>query len=112
LYFQSGTIIPGTSGAADDPDGDGLSNLLEFRAQTNPNDAASGPSLGLRYINVTDEVELSFLSRYGATYRLLSSGDLTSWTNWTSNLIGDGDTIRAEMAVGTNKTHFFRITLP
>ena len=63
-----------------DPDGDGLTNLAEYFAGTDPADAAS--HLALESITVTGgAIVVEFMARAGIAYRLQARDTLTNG-NW------------------------------
>lgn len=76
LYFGSGTTTNAQSAAFADPDGDGLSNLQEYLANTNPTNSASA----FRILSVTrtgtNETTITWSSVGGGRYRVqYSDGD-------------------------------------
>lgn len=73
-----------------DPDSDGTSNLLEYLAGTNPNEASSVFRPRGAYID--DLFQMSFPTASGRNYQIWASRDLQSWT-LQNTLIGD-DTIQ------------------
>lgn len=76
-YF--GSLNAPNNGANDDPDGDGFTNLQEYRAGLNPlvfdplhfTSAQMGPSRTFQF---------SVLGNLGNSYALLASSNLTDWT--------------------------------
>lgn len=64
-----------TAGPLDDPDHDGVSNLAEYRAGTNPNDPASRFAL-LEIAPVANGVSIRWSSQPNHTYRVRRSSQL------------------------------------
>jgi hypothetical protein len=79
---------------AQDPDGDGLTNLEEFRAGTNPLDATSGLRLSITPVSPFSW-RIRFATVAGKSYRIERSTNLSpqEWTTVTDNLIGTGEVI-------------------
>ena len=76
------------AGADGDPDGDGLSNLLEYAVGTSPFAPSASP-LSVNLVTESDGhwVELTYVRRIGGAhliYRLESSTNLTSWQSLAS----------------------------
>jgi alpha-glucosidase (family GH31 glycosyl hydrolase) len=67
------------SDAATDADGDGVNNLNEFIARTNPRDAASVPTVTTTQ-NEPDGLQITWPSVPGKKYRVYYSDDLQTWT--------------------------------
>ena len=92
LYFSgSGTSTNAQSCAACDADHDGMSNLQEFLAGTNPTNAASV----LRLSSLTrtgSSVTLGFVSAPGLAYRIEARDDLGAgtWSLLSDQLLGTG----------------------
>ncbi|MCX7916349.1 MAG: hypothetical protein N3A53_08630 [Verrucomicrobiae bacterium] len=75
-YFGSGTTTNAQSAASADPDGDGMSNLQEYLANTNPTNSASA----FRILSVTrsgtNQTTITWSSVGGGRYRVqYSDGD-------------------------------------
>jgi uncharacterized repeat protein (TIGR01451 family) len=110
-YF--GANHPPGSGPNDDPDGDGLTNLEEFRAGTNPLDASSG----LRLVATRQDaftVLLDFPTIGGKSYRLERTDDLSgnSWTIIADNVVGTGAHMQLTDAPGVGqRARFYRLRL-
>jgi hypothetical protein len=90
-----------------DPDKDGMKNWQEYRANTDPTNAASklyitGLSLspdGIRY-------QVSFSTSQDRTYRLLSSTNLLNWQTVQDNIAGAG-TPATNVVVTTIDTTYY-----
>lgn len=81
-HFGSSTPVAGLSRAGDDPDGDGMTNLEEFRAGTNPRSAGSSLKISsFSYNNV------QWTARSHELYELQSSTDLTNWSRATGPVV-------------------------
>jgi hypothetical protein len=94
-------------GANDDPDGDGTTNLDEFKAGTKPNDATSGFA-----VRVASMTQLTFKTVAGHTYQVEGRSDLQNgtWQPVGDPVNGDGTSIVIQMTVnGTQQ--YFRIHL-
>ena len=112
---------PQFSGSTADPDGDGLTNNLEFVAGTSPTDGSTG--IPLTMTRGTAQPNLSFVAKaasgagyYGSTrhYALEESGTLTteSWTQVADygDIIGTGQTVTYTIPTGSN-SKFYRLKL-
>src|SRR6185369_6783275 len=82
LFFGSTTGANG--GPNDDPDGDGMTNLAEFRAGTNPLDAQSYLRIDSVRL-VGSQPRLTFATATGRRYRIERSLTLPA-TSWTTTL--------------------------
>lgn len=101
------------SRATDDADGDGLTNLQEFLAGTDPRSASSA----LR-ISAVDKIgngfRVSFASVNGKTYRLEYRDDLVtgSWGTLVDQMLGTGGTLQISDPSATGLTRrFYRIAI-
>ena len=76
--------------ASADPDLDGLSNMREFVFGSNPLDSANGsPVLGV--VSTNGVRTFTFTTVSGRTYQPQVSGDLLTWTDIGSPLVGNGE---------------------
>jgi len=115
-YF--GTLADPNSAASADPDGDGLANLAEFKAGTNPTDPASGLRLlAAEWRNGDTATAAGILLRWptvpGKYYVLESTVDMVSqaWAPVANNLAGDGG-VKEFLHTGVNsKARFYRIRI-
>jgi hypothetical protein len=101
------------SRASDDADGDGLTNLQEFRAGTDPKNATSALRIsGMDKVGTA--MRVSFPSVNGKTYRLESRDDLSSgsWSVLTDQVFGTGNTLQITdpSAAGVTK-RFYRVVV-
>ena len=88
-FGGSGTTTNSSSCAACDPDHDGLTNLQEFLAGTDPNNAASALHIGLPAKNGADVI-VSFPSVSGIIYRVEVRNDITggNWIVLADQIVG------------------------
>ena len=96
-------------GQTRDDDGDGISNRLEYLADTNPKDARSKFQIeaGERK---NGGFELRWEGKAGIKYRVLSSGNLTSWSEVpNSRRTGTGGNETATDPAPGNTKRFYRI---
>ncbi len=91
-YFGPNWAQNPQAGASADPDGDGLSNLAEFRAGLNPNNASSRLTLTTTR-SLADEL-LSFPSISGIQYQVQTSESLTDgWRALATPVSGTGQVL-------------------
>jgi len=105
------------SRAQDDADGDGMTNLQEYRAGTDPLDAQSSLKLQFQSMDATtSRPQFSFTAMPGISYTLQYSDSLTSgiWQKLRDELAGDTiRTVTLSDASATNaSTRFYRIVTP
>lgn len=72
----------GNNGANGDPDGDGMTNIIEWLVGLNPQlvDNSAYPKLGIT--RIAGGVRLSFPTIGGRSYQLQSTENLATWTNF------------------------------
>ena len=105
---------PGISGLAADPDGDGLNNEQEFKADSNPLDPASGllPAMSLTSTNVSLVFRAKAYRSYTLEYRdQVDTGPWLEYTNFPAAQTNRWDGFTGDLPPnGTNR--FFRLRLP
>lgn len=118
----------GVSGDLADPDGDGLSNLLEFALSLSPrsNSSSSGvPASAVQNVGGTDYLTLTFKRRAPAldlTYTVQTNDGTLAAPGWLSNAVqvgtavdhGDGTetvTFRDAAAVSSSTRRFMRVQI-
>ena len=101
------------SRAGDDADGDGLTNLQEYRAGTDPRSATSALRISA-LDNISAGFRVSFPSVTGKTYRLDYRDDLVTgnWATLVDQVFGSGGTLQISdpSAIGLAK-RFYRIVI-
>jgi len=114
--FTNFGTIANTGNAADDadPDGDGMSNALEFTAGTNPNSSNSI----LRVSNIAisgNDIVVSFATVSGKNYHLERSTTLQagSWITLQSNIVGNGGVMQiTDVGSANQQKCFYRVVTP
>ena len=105
----------GANGASGDPDGDGLSNLQEYIAGTNPQN--SGSRLKIESINsLAGGMNISFLATSNRTYSILyrdslESGGWIKLTDITTQSTNQNVTVSDDSAPGQSP-RFYRLATP
>jgi len=105
-YFGSTGVGPD-----DDADGDGVSNVNEYRAGTNPKDAASATLIQSVQVRGADVVIL-FASVSGKAYRLERTRQFSqpAWSTAMDNLVGTGGVMEVtERGAAGNGGFFYRL---
>lgn len=95
-----------------DPDGDGMSNLQEFLAGTDPNNPASRLAITQAGFIPAGDFTLTFPSVAGITYRVEISGTLAadSWTALGADLTGTGGILQAADSTANKPAkRFYRV---
>jgi hypothetical protein len=101
-----------TDGTADyaDLDGDGMNNWQEWKAGTNPTNAASVLALQAPATTNTTGITVTWQSVSGVTYYLLSSTNLPVFTPIQSNLVGQaGSTSYTDTTATNGGPYFYRV---
>src|SRR5690606_31518783 len=81
-FLEDSDVPEGQRGATDDPDGDGIPNLLEFALGLNP--VASDPD-GLPVVaKIGDELTLTYIRAQasGVSYEVQTTNDLSAPASW------------------------------
>lgn len=107
-YFGGLSPLP----ASADHDGDGVSDLREFYAGTNPTNAVSALRLSLPEEQPNRTVKLSWPSQPGREYVLEGSQDLRAWTRYSDPMTGIGGTMSVTLpALDPRIPYFFRVSV-
>ena len=113
LYFGGdGTTTNSQSCATCDADNDGVNNLQEFLAGTNPTNATSALKLVAMNPNPSNTVA-NFLSATGAVYQVQSRDDLSTgvWSITMDQISGNGTNIFILNPNAPSSKRFFRLQL-
>ena len=110
--FANGAVPSGKQGPNDDPDNDGIRNLVEY-AVLGQDPTVSNPAIGSFTGNV-----LSYTKRAGTsglTYAIEESTDLGVTNNWTEvtggSYVNNATTISYTLTPGTHAKNFFRLNV-
>jgi len=101
------------SRATDDADGDGLTNLQEFLAGTDPRNPTSHFAI-LSITSTGGNVQVGFATVLGKTYQLQYRNDLATgnWLVLADQIFGTGGTIQiADPTAGSLPKRFYRLAL-
>lgn len=112
-YFF-GSLDAEAAAANADPDHDGMTNLDEYLAGTNPNDAQS--RLGFEtatYNQAKRALVLRWLTAPGKTYRVEASPDIqtSNWSVIAAGIQGDGEFQEWTHENSTSNARFYRLRL-
>jgi hypothetical protein len=108
VYELAHGLNPASDDAADDRDGDGVSNLAEFQAATDPEDPASHFMLTAGTLG--DSITLTFDTKPGVIYRVERADNLGEpglWHILSEHLEGNGDPIEITDSAGPGR-RFYR----
>ena len=113
-YFGHATgSASDNSRGSDDADGDGVSNLNEFLAGTNPLDGTSVFRITQTQVLPSSDVQISWSSVTNRTYQLQRRDDLSassSWVNVGPSTNGTGGVMQmTDSGGGTNGTRYYRV---
>lgn len=103
----------GVNDANADKDGDGITNIQEYRSGTDPNNTTSVFRIS-SIVPSSGNYQLSFPSVLGKTYRLEYRADLATgnWATLTDQIFGTGALIQIVDPSATGLTkHFYRLAL-
>lgn len=94
-FLANAGVSSAKSGATDDPDADGVVNLIEYALGGNPMSAASSPSPVLQVSGISPEPVFLTLtygraSTIGLTYAVQTTTDLTNPAAWTTTGVTQG----------------------
>jgi len=100
--------------ATSDPDGDGMTNLQEYRAGTDPKSAFSRLAI-TNILNTAEGWEISFPSVSGKVYRIEYATDLMTSNDWSillDDITATGTVIQVVDPTATNQpARFYRVRL-
>jgi len=111
-YFDHATgQAADLSRAGDDADGDGMFNLEEFLAGTNPLSLDSVFKIA-GTVRAGSEVQLSWTTQTGRTYQLQQSdglGSAAEWANFGPAVAGTGGMVTQSVGAVAGESRFFRV---
>lgn len=111
-YF--GSVVNAAAAPDADPDGDGMTNLQEFRAGTNPTDSQSRFAVrGEKSPLGQFALILSWPSQVGKIYRLEGASTLSvdGWTVIEDVIAGTGDFIERGVSQDNASARFYRVKI-
>jgi hypothetical protein len=102
------TLGNAAAGSSLDPDGDGMSNALEYAASTNPNDPNSRLQTTSAAMTVNG-YRLRWFAAYGVSYKVRWSSDLKTWNDLTTPDIGIGAETEVADPAPPAGSRFYRV---
>lgn len=110
--LQFGDMI--TAGFATDSDGDGATDLQEYHALTDPQNAADFLNfIAQSYSDTREAMSLTFSSVPGRLYTVQTSIDLETWINAAGHIDFPGNAVTTitnrSVSVGISPRYFFRV---
>jgi hypothetical protein len=103
-YFSSATPVAGFSGADNDADGDGKTNVQEFQGNTSPRN----PLDAMRLTNFA-LTNLTWTARPYELYEIQMSTNLTTWTRFGNPIRPTTNVVTTAIATNTVLRQFFRV---
>ena len=96
-----------------DPDQDGLSNLSEYLAGTDPHDPESSLKLQNRFRpdSTSNSLDFGWVGMLGRRYQLQTSSNASEWVNVGKTIRGTGEWIPIEPQPPHTGNHFYRVLL-
>ena len=91
-----------------DTDGDGFNDGAEVASGHNPLDKNDTPGA---LLSVFTAIELEFPTQLGKTYQLQASPNLTTWTNFDSQILGDGNFWNKTYSIRSSPRLYYRVEL-
>jgi hypothetical protein len=93
-----------------DPDGDGFTNLQEFQAGTNPNDAHSAPVIATATPSGNDFV-ITFPTIAGKNYEVQRSDELPTWSPFTNFTAGGPSSLAIDLGGALQSNRYYRVRI-
>jgi formylglycine-generating enzyme required for sulfatase activity len=94
-----------------DSDGDGMTNLQEYLAGTDPKSAASALAIASSGVPAAQQFRVTWASVAGKLYRVRTSSDLTNWTTLTTVLPATDGAQTVTMDTGGTTQLFVRVEI-
>jgi hypothetical protein len=108
-YF--GSINAVGAGPNDNPAGDGFTNLQKYRAGLNP--LVFYPLQFTQAGRVSGGgFQMTVLGNQGASYELMASSDLISWSNLLTFTSTNIPTVITDLGATNSRARFYRVTSP
>ena len=110
-YGLNALSAVGADGANFDRDGDGLTNIEEYRAGTDPTDPNSTLSLGIEQNTALSMLDVSWDSVPGRNYRLYRTLDIDN-PSWTPVFFGTAEALEShlmEPVPNDNERWYYRV---
>jgi alpha-glucosidase len=117
-YFGNGLTVTAASAPNADPDGDGISNFMEYATGTDPTKANSGPPAQLGLTSDQTKLTLTFnrVADPGLTYQVQATDDLTAnpwpeviWSSTGSNNVAGAITVIDTALLSAHPHRFLRL---
>jgi Bacterial TSP3 repeat len=92
-----------------DTDGDGMTDLAEFLAGTNPTNATSKLSFISTSVQTNNTVKMQWAAVPGRAYEVLTSTNLTTWTPITDWILATGSPMTYTVTNLSRGSHLYRV---